>query len=343
MRAPLGKITLGQNTNGAVTGHTNLLPGSVTSVSASGLVMPYGGSLDGLSYMMDGVDVAYKGVGNDPAVVLTGEHVDVRAGAVLDLSGGGTLTGAAFLAGRGGSTDARLNPLVQTSGKGGFVLPGLATNPVYAIVPGAQAGYAPIVAENGAGDPALGRQITIGAGVPGLAAGTYTLLPSSFALLPGAFRVELNGLAAGGLPVGSATAMRNGSFATAVQLGTSNTDRRTVLPSQAVLTPADVLRSYSQYNETSYGAFALAQAVRDGVRGRCSNATPRRCTSNWCSPRPAPTMRCALPARPTTRQARTVSAAARCCWVVLARTTKSSAAPVRPPSTSRAWRCGSTP
>ncbi|MGX9785537.1 filamentous haemagglutinin family protein [Janthinobacterium lividum] len=265
VRAPLGKITLGQNTNGAVTGHTNLLPGSVTSVSASGLVMPYGGSLDGLSYMMDGVDVAYKGVGNDPAVVLTGEHVDVRAGAVLDLSGGGTLTGAAFLAGRGGSTDARLNPLVQTSGKGGFVLPGLATNPVYAIVPGAQAGYAPIVAENGAGDPALGRQITIGAGVPGLAAGTYTLLPSSFALLPGAFRVELNGLAAGGLPVGSATAMRNGSFATAVQLGTSNTDRRTVLPSQAVLTPADVLRSYSQYNETSYGAFALAQAVRDGV------------------------------------------------------------------------------
>ena len=265
LRAPLGKITLGQNTFGAVTGHTNLLPGSVTSVSANGLLMPYGGSLDGLSYMMDGVDVVYKGVGNDPAVVLTGEHVDVRAGAVLDLSGGGSLTGAAFLAGRGGSTDARLNPLVQTSGKGGFVLPGLATNPVYAIVPGAQAGYAPVVAENGAGDPALGRQITIGAGVPGLAAGTYTLLPSSFALLPGAFRVELNGLAAGGLPVGSATAMRNGSFATAVQLGTSNTDLRTALPSQAVLTSADVLRSYSQYNETSYSAFALAQAVRDGV------------------------------------------------------------------------------
>jgi filamentous hemagglutinin family protein len=265
VRAPLGKITLGQNTHGAVTGQTNLLPGSVTSVSASGLVMPYGGSLDGLSYMMDGADVAYKGVGNDPAVVLTGEHVDVRAGAVLDLSGGGTLSGAAFLAGRGGSTDARLNPLVQTSGKGGFVLPGLATNPVYAIVPGAQAGYAPIVAENGAGDPALGRQITIGAGVPGLAAGTYTLLPSSFALLPGAFRVELNGLAAGGLPVGSATTMRNGSFATAVQLGTSNTERRSALPSQAVLTSADVLRSYSQYNETSYSAFALAQAMRDGV------------------------------------------------------------------------------
>ena len=265
LRAPLGKITVGQHTSGAVTGHVNLLPGSVTSVSANGLVMPYGGSLDGLSYMYDGDDVVYKGVGNDPAVVLTGQQVDVRAGAVLDLSGGGSLTGAAFLAGRGGSTDARLNPLVQTAANGGFVLPGLATNPVYAIVPGVQTGYAPIVAENGAGDPALGRQITIGAGVPGLAAGIYTLLPSSFALLPGAFRVELNGLAAAGLPVGTATGMRNGSYATAVQLGTSNTGQRTALASQALLTADDVLRSYSQFNETSYSDFALAQAARDGV------------------------------------------------------------------------------
>ncbi|MDN2700292.1 filamentous hemagglutinin family protein [Janthinobacterium sp. SUN073] len=265
LRAPLGKIMVGMNGSGTMTSQLNLLPGSVTSVSANGLVMPYGGTLDGLSYMYDGDDVAYKGVGNDPAIVLAGKSVDVRNGAVLDMTGGGSLTGAAFLAGRGGSTDARLNPLVQTSAKGGFVLPRLATNPVYAIVPGPQAGYAPVVAENGAGDPALGRQITIGAGVPGLAAGTYTLLPSSFALLPGAFRVELNGLAAGGLPMGSATAMRNGSYAAAVQLGISNTSQRDALSSQALLTSADVLRSYSQFNETSYADFALAQAVRDGV------------------------------------------------------------------------------
>ncbi len=265
LRAPLGKVTVGMNGSGAMTSQLNLLPGSVTSVSANGLVMPYGGTLDGLSYMYDGDDVAYKGVGNDPAIVLAGKSVDVRNGAVLDMTGGGSLTGAAFLAGRGGSTDARLNPLVQTLAKGGFVLPGLATNPVYAIVPGAQAAYAPVVAENGAGDPALGRQISIGAGVPGLAAGTYTLLPSSFALLPGAFRVELNGLAAGGMPMGSATAMRNGSYAAAVQLGISNTRQRDVLSSQALLTSADVLRSYSQFNETSYADFALAQAVRDGV------------------------------------------------------------------------------
>ncbi|MGT2429753.1 hypothetical protein ACU4HD_15345 [Cupriavidus basilensis] len=265
LRAPLGEINVGSTGTGTVTGRVNLLPGSVTSVSASGLVMPYGGSLDGLSYIHDGKDVEFKGVGNTPAITLAGHAIDVRQGAVLDMTGGGTLTGAAFLAGRGGSVDARMNPLVQVGAQGGFTLPGLATNPVYAIVPGAQAGYAPVVAEKGASNPSIGRQITIGAGVPGLPAGTYTLLPSTFALLPGAFRVELNGMAAGAMPAGSTIAMRNGSYTTAAQMGVAGTGIRNAMPTQVFLTPADVLRAYSQYNETSYAAFAQAQAVRNGV------------------------------------------------------------------------------
>ncbi|MDN2718660.1 filamentous haemagglutinin family protein [Janthinobacterium sp. SUN120] len=264
LRAPLGQINLGAEGYEAYTGHVNLLPGSLTSVSAKGLTMPYGGTLDGLSYLYDGNDVVFKGVGNGPEIALTGAAVDVQAGAVLDLSGGGTLTGAAFLAGRGGSTDARLNPLVQMKPNGGFTLPGLNTNPVYAIIPGVQPDVAPLTAEQGAGKPAVGRQITIGAGVPGLAAGTYTLLPSTFALLPGAFRVELNGLA-GAVETGGTIAMRNGSFATAAQTGVAGTAFRDVVAQQAILTPADVLRSYSQYNETGYAAFAVAQAARDGV------------------------------------------------------------------------------
>ncbi|EZP37978.1 filamentous haemagglutinin family protein [Janthinobacterium lividum] len=264
LRAPLGQITLGAEGFEANTGHVNLLPGSLTSVSAKGLTMPYGGTLDGLSYLYDGNDVVFKGVGNGPEIALVGAAVDVQAGAVLDLSGGGTLTGAAFLAGRGGSTDARLNPLVQMKPNGGFTLPGLNTNPVYAIIPGVQPDVAPLTAEQGAGKPAVGRQITIAAGVPGLAAGTYTLLPSNFALLPGAFRVELNGLA-GAVEAGGMVAMRNGSYATAAQTGIAGTAIRDAVPSQAILTPADVLRTYSQYNETGYAAFAVAQATRDGV------------------------------------------------------------------------------
>ncbi|QYG05320.1 filamentous haemagglutinin family protein [Janthinobacterium sp. PAMC25594] len=264
LRAPLGQITLGAEGYEAYTGHVKLLPGSLTSVSAKGLTMPYGGTLDGLSYLYDGNDVVFKGVGNGPEIALTGAAVDVQQGAVLDLSGGGTLTGAAFLAGRGGSTDARLNTLVQMKPNGGFTLPGLNTNPVYAIIPGVQPDVAPLTAEQGAGKPAVGRQITIAAGVPGLAAGTYTLLPSNFALLPGAFRVELNGLA-GTVEAGGTVAMRNGSYATAAQTGIAGTAIRDAVPGQAILTPAEVLRSYSQYNETGYAAFAMAQATRDGV------------------------------------------------------------------------------
>ena len=267
LRAPLGSIVLGKIDVGdnPATHSVLLRDGSLTSVSGAGLRMPYGGTKDGLTYVYDGKDVVYRGLGGGSVVNLIGDRVDVQQGAVIDLSGGGELLGAAFLSGRGGSTDARLNPLVQVKPSGAFVLPGLATNPVYAIVPGAQPGAAPLAAEKGAGDPVVGRQITLGAGVPGLPAGTYTLMPSSYALLPGAFRVELNGLAASAMPPGATAAMRNGSFSTAGQLSIAGTPLRDVLATQVILTPADTVRSYSQYNETGYARFGLDWAARDGA------------------------------------------------------------------------------
>ena len=268
VRAPLGTIVVGTGEAFSDTHATALLrPGSVTSVSAAGLTMPYGGTVDGLTYLYNGIDVPYYGLGGQLGNVrLAADDIEAQAGAVIDLAGGGDLTGAAFLSGRGGSTDARLNPLVQVSaGNGGFVLPGLATNPVYAIVPGVQPGYAPMAAEKGAGDPVIGRQITIGGGVPGLPAGTYTLLPSTYALLPGAFRVELNGLASSVVAAGETSPMRNGSYSTSAQLSIANTGIRDALPSQVILTSADTLRAYSQYNETSYAQFGLNWAARDSV------------------------------------------------------------------------------
>ncbi|MDP9875864.1 filamentous hemagglutinin family protein [Variovorax boronicumulans] len=266
LRAPLGGIALGSVFGDTSTSTVQLHAGSLTSVSADGLLMPYGGTQDGLTYLFNGKDVAYRVPGVGPAITLSGHAVDVREGAVLDMSGGGTLTGTAFLAGRGGSTDARMHPLVQVGAqRKGFVLPGLATNPVYAIVPGVQPLQAPLGAEKGASDPAVGRQITVGAGVPGLPPGRYTLMPSTYALLPGAFRVELNGLAAQVGAPGSATAMRNGSYTAPAQLGVAGTGIHDALPLQAVFTPGDVLRTYAQYNETGYADFAVAQALRDGV------------------------------------------------------------------------------
>lgn len=267
VRAPLGLIEVGILKSGKV----ELLPGSLTSVSGKGLVLPYGGTVDGQVYMYNGKKVTFVGQGATDnggnlyiGMLLGGQSVAVQPGATVDLSGGGELLGAGFISGRGGSTDARYNPLVQFGATGGFVLPGLATNPIYAIVPGAQPGYAPVAPEGGAVDPLIGQQITIRAGVPGLAAGTYTLMPSTYALMPGAFRVEINGLTGPG-GEGAIQQMRNGSWSTAGRLSIANTGIGNSLSSQVILTSADTLRRYSQYNETDYAQFAVADAARLGV------------------------------------------------------------------------------
>ncbi|MBV5723476.1 filamentous hemagglutinin family protein [Pseudomonas aeruginosa] len=266
VRAPLGYLEIGQNAD-----KVELLSGSLTSVSGAGLTLPYGGTVDGQVWRYAGEEIALTGVGGsfnergimDTGVDLGGRSVRVASGATLDLSGGGELLGAGFVSGRGGSTDARYNPLVRFDEEGRFDLTGLADNPIYAIVPGVQR-IAPVAAEGGAVDPLVGQQISIGSGVPGLSAGTYTLLPSTYALLPGAYRVELNGQA--GLGRAAPTQlMRSGSWSLAGQLSLAGTGVRDELFRQVLLTPADVLRRHSQYNETSYSDFAMADAARRGI------------------------------------------------------------------------------
>ena len=268
VRAPLGLIEIGTLRSQRV----ELLPGSLTSASGKGLVLPYGGTVDGQVYKYNGKTVSFLGLGGivnqngdlQVGMILGGESVAVMPGATVDVSGGGELLGAGFISGRGGSTDARFNPLVQFGANGGFNLPGLATNPVYAIVPGVQPGQAPVAPEGGATDPLIGQQITLGAGVPGLAAGTYTLMPSTYALMPGAYRVEINGLAGAGVE-GTTQQMRNGSWSTAGRLSIANTGISNSTASQLILTSAETLRRYSQYNETSYAQFAIADAAKLGV------------------------------------------------------------------------------
>lgn len=263
LRAPLGDITLGTDSSVGSTSAVTLGSGSLTSVSAAGLVYAYGGTTDDVTWYYDGEEVRLEGVGYEPTITLSGTDVAVEDGALLNLSGGGELVGAGFIPGRGGSTDARYNALVQVTNDG-FTLPSLSTNPVYAIVPSYSSTYAP-ADSIGAVDPLVGQQITIAAGdIPGLAAGTYTLLPSNYALLPGAFRVEINGTAAVSAS-SSAIALRNGSYAVSGVLSVANTDIADSLASQFIITSADVLRTYSQYNETSYAEFVAAQAALNGT------------------------------------------------------------------------------
>ncbi|MCK9917129.1 filamentous hemagglutinin family protein, partial [Microbacteriaceae bacterium K1510] len=265
LRAPLGKITLGSSTTVGtpappITETVTLLPGSITSVSGNGLVIPYGGTVDDVSYFYNGVKVTapietYGDVAT--GVVLAGKSFNVAAGALIDLSGGGDVRGGGFISGRGGSVDVLATALANANPGYGYSSKG---NQVYAIVPGAQR-YAPI--DTGAGAaPGIGRTITIPEGVPGLKAGTYTLMPARYALMPGAYRVEIGGTTT--RPYG-AIAAGNGSWLVSGYQGVANTGVKDTLPTQMIVTPGDTVRTYSQYNETGYADFLVADAVRLGA------------------------------------------------------------------------------
>lgn len=267
VRAPLGRLVIAARYDNDKSLSVNLLANSISSVSGAGLVMPYGGTVDGQSWNVDGKLAAFMGVGGFNAqgglrvgMEMAGVAVNVQPGALLDLSGGGELDG--FIAGRGGSTDARYHPLAQVNANGGFILPGLATNPVYAIVlrcAGAasafgrrRCGHWPASDDRQQARPG-GRHLYIDAVDVRLAAGR---LPRG-----------LNGLAGQGGAGSLAQQLRNGSWAAPGTLSIAGTDiRARRWPArQLILTPAKVLRTYSQYNEMGYAAFALADAQTRGI------------------------------------------------------------------------------
>jgi filamentous hemagglutinin family protein len=257
VRAPLGTITIGTSTTQTI----DLLPGSVTSVSAAGLTIPYGGTVDGVTYNYNGTVVKPGLFDLDifgqlaAGIAFDAQSVDVQAGAVLDLSGGGNLTGAGFVSGRGGSVNILDTPLINANPATPLSAAG---DKVYAIVPGYASGYAPMAPDNGAGDPVIGQQVTIPAGVPGLPAGVYTLLPSTYALLPGAYRVEIGKTVTA--TANSATAIGNGTYATTGNVGIANTDIRNALASTLLVTPGSAVRDYSQFDEEGYSDFVRANA-----------------------------------------------------------------------------------
>ncbi|MDE1172151.1 MAG: filamentous hemagglutinin family protein [Parvibaculaceae bacterium] len=272
VRAPLGTIFF-NSIQGNVAGvpktiQTTFQSGSITSTSAGGLIMPFGGTSDGVAY--DGIgtlnDLGSTSVNAggfsriESGISINGTTVVGEKGAVLDVSGGGDLTGAGFISGRGGSVDILKTPLANANPR--YANISSAGDKVYAILPVYASSYAPVIATNDAGDPAIGQQITIPAGVPGLPAGTYTLLPSSYALLPGAYRVELGKTGTNVIPP---VGLPNGSIIASGYLGIANTGIADASPTQLILTSGTATRTYSQYNETSFADFATSQAAVFGA------------------------------------------------------------------------------
>lgn len=200
--APLGSIELlsqdivrtsglmsSSSRTGASGGTVELEAGSLTSVSASGLLLPYGQTtLSGGEwiYLITGQTSLALDATPEPSIRVNADNVLVRGGngdtpaARLDLAGGGDLQAWEWIPGTGGSKD---------------VLSAAQTRDVFAIVPSLGSSWAPydaaIYAEDANGLQA-GEAITLSGGVSGLPAGTYALLPARYALLPGAFLVRVS-------------------------------------------------------------------------------------------------------------------------------------------------------
>src|SRR5690606_14635159 len=76
-----------------------------------------------------------------------------------------------------------------------------------------------------------------------------------------AFRVEVNG---GVLATGTAP-MRNGSWSAPAHFGVAGTTVRDPLARQVFLTSSDLVRRYSQYNQTTYSEFVTSTAAVSGA------------------------------------------------------------------------------
>ncbi|MBT9538318.1 filamentous haemagglutinin family protein [Thiobacillus sp.] len=148
--------------------------GSLTSVAAApGSVIPFGRLVNGQDWKYAvGSKLFDQNALEEKSIRVTGANVDMQAGAKVNLAGGGDLQAYEFTVGPGGSRDI------------------LADANTYAILPGAQAGFAPGDTQEGF-DRASGEAVYL-SGVPGLADGVYTLLPAHYALLPGAYAVKLD-------------------------------------------------------------------------------------------------------------------------------------------------------
>ncbi len=227
--APLGSIVLGLTdvsqlpaavtdvSTGAVVTQTatvTLGAGSLTSVSAAGLTVPYGQTIDGAAWYTGNYTNLSAEIGAPPVkeIGFNTANLAQQAGAVLDISGGGEIYATEFIKGVGGSrnilasyqvtpdTSARRFTTATQYADGrqvyalvpSYLAPVAAYDPTFATYPYFSGGRT--AAPETAGTPATLAGIAPGTAVyldggNGVAAGTYTLLPGMYATLPGAYRV----------------------------------------------------------------------------------------------------------------------------------------------------------
>ena len=245
LRSPLGTINLiayDDGTEGA--GVVRLLPGSLTSASADGRVIPWGYTANGDTFLgPNGQELTSLPT---KTVNLDGLVLDLQEGAKIDVSGSGDLFAYEFVSGVGGTYDWMTG---YRDDDYNWVADG---SEIFAVVPSFDADPS---------RPNAGPQVYLSGG-SGLPAGYYTLLPARYALLPGAFRVTArhNRGDFANMPLGTHSQLNDGSSIQAgyrLDAGTSFRDQRTT---GFMVMPGATLRTRSQYLETSANTFFVSDA-----------------------------------------------------------------------------------
>ncbi len=254
LRQPFGALTLN------AVNKVSLGAGSTLSVSGDGVTVPVGTTVNERSWVytpnptdssattavvknLDGLPVA-KGI------QIKGQGLSLNNTSIVQAQAGGDLQAWEFIRGVGGSTD--------TLNRAGL----------FAVLPNYQYDFAPydteIVKSTALNGTTLqaGDKITISTANGVLAQGTYTLLPSRYALLPGAVLVSAANVGAGGT-LNQAITQDDGSVFVSGQRTATGTGITGGDPRQTfMLESAATFRAKSAYALTSINSLLTDRAVQ---------------------------------------------------------------------------------
>jgi len=247
LTAPFGAInlqadsvTLGGNSITSVSGNQQVIPFAVTNTGGE-VFNPQAGASRPL--MESKIDIQANAV-------------DLQSGATLDLSASGDMFAFEWIPGLGGSRDVLAQPNT------------------YAVIPNLNQIYAPrdLNMMGSSAAVMVGQTVYLNGG-SGLPAGQYTLLPARYALVPGAFVVQV--LPNNALLPGQVLPQQDGSALTTGYFGEVATGARDAMLSTfsvfsgQVFRPAagTISRAPSQYLLTSANAFFNDPAKTGGVDG----------------------------------------------------------------------------
>ncbi len=259
LKAPNGALNLNGSQN------VTLGAGSLTSVSGDGAIVPFGLIQGGNAWFYDltGAGMLVS-VAKPPQKILnlSGGSVTVAKAtatapaAIVDISGGGDLYANEFFAGTGGSVNV-LDPTKAPAN-------------TFAIIPG-MSGYSPYDAQAIGQYAQAGSKTTwqVGASVylaggAGIKAGYYTLLPASYALMPGAYRVTAVTGYTDRQPGQGVTTLLDGSQIMAGKFAVVGTSIQDARYSGFMVSPGSVVRTQSEYHDSYANAFFAGQAAATG-------------------------------------------------------------------------------